>query len=50
MVFSSSVPNFGHALAAEEHVLHDVEVVAEREVLVNDLDAERGRVARAVDR
>ena len=28
----------------------DVEVVAEREVLVDDLDPERGRVARAVDR
>ena len=36
-------------LAAEEHVLDDVEVVAEREVLVDDLDAERGGVARAVD-
>ena len=29
-------------LAAEEHVLDDVEVVAQREVLVDDLDAERG--------
>ena len=37
------------ALAAEEHVLHDVEVVAEREVLVDDLDAQGGGVARAVD-
>ena len=37
-------------LPAEEHVLDDVQVVAEREVLVDDLDAERGRVARAVDR
>ena len=36
-------------LPAEEHVLHDVEVVAEREVLVDDLDAERGGVAGAVD-
>ena len=37
------------ALPAEEHVLDDVEVVAEREVLVHDLDAERGGVARVVD-
>ena len=37
------------ALPAEEHVLDDVEVVAEREVLVDDLDAEGGGVARAVD-
>ena len=36
-------------LPAEEHVLDDVEVVAEREVLVDDLDAERGGVAGAVD-
>ena len=27
---------------AEEHVLHDVEVVAQGEVLIDDLDAERG--------
>ena len=38
------------ALPAEEHVLDDVEVVAEREVLVHDLDAESGGVAGAVDR
>ena len=31
-------------LAPEEHVLHDVEIVAEREVLIDDLDAEGGRV------
>ncbi len=37
-------------LAAEEHVLHDVQVVAEREVLVHDLDAQRGRVTRIADR
>ena len=37
-------------LAAEEHVLDDVEVVGQREVLVDDLDAEVGRVLRAVDR
>ena len=37
-------------LPAEEHVLDDVEVVAQREVLVDDLDAEGGGVARAVDR
>ena len=36
-------------LAAEEHVLDDVEVVAEREVLVDDLDAQGAGVARAVD-
>ena len=36
-------------LAAEEHVLDDVEVVRQREVLVDDLDAEVGGVARAVD-
>ena len=36
-------------LAAEVHVLDDVEVVAEREVLVDDLDPELGRVLRAVD-
>ena len=35
-------------LAAEEHVLHDVEVVAQREVLVHDLDAEARRIARGV--
>jgi hypothetical protein len=28
-------------LAAEEHVVDDVEVVAQGEVLVDDLDAER---------
>ena len=32
-------------LPAEEHVLDDVEVVGEREVLVDGLDPERGRVA-----
>ena len=37
-------------LAAEVHVLDDVEVVAEREVLVDDLDPEPRRVLRAVDR
>src|SRR5690606_11331117 len=37
-----------HLLAAEEHVLHDVEVVAQREVLVHDLDAEVRGVARRV--
>ena len=37
-------------LAAEVHVLDDVEVVAEREILVDDLDPELGRVLRAVDR
>ena len=36
------------ALAAEEHVLDDVEVVAQREVLVDDLDAQRAGVARRV--
>ena len=37
-------------LAAEEHVVDDVEVVAQREVLVDDLDAEGVRVAWAVHR
>jgi hypothetical protein len=37
------------ALAPEEHVLDDVEVVAQRKVLVHDLDAEGGRLAGAVD-
>ena len=36
-------------LAAEVHVLDDVEVVAEREVLVDDLDPELGGVLRPVD-
>ena len=36
-------------LAAEVHVLDDVQVVAQREVLVDDLDAEVRRVLRAVD-
>ena len=34
---------------AEIQVLHDVEVVAERQVLVDGGDAEFGRVARGVD-
>ena len=37
-------------LTAEVHVLDDVEVVAEREILVDDLDPEPGGVLRAVDR
>ena len=37
------------ALASEEHVLDDVEVVGERKVLVDGLDAELGRVARRAD-
>ena len=37
-------------LAAQVHVLDDVEVVAEREILVDDLDPELRRVLRAVDR
>ena len=37
-------------LAAEVHVLDDVEVVAEREILVDDLDPELGRVLRPGDR
>ena len=37
------------ALAPEEHVGDDVEVVGEREILVHDLDPELGGVARAVD-
>ena len=39
-----------HELAPEVHVLDDVQVVAEREILVDDLDAERGGVLRLVDR
>ena len=37
------------SLPAEEHVLDDVEVVRQREVLVDRLDAEPGGIARAVD-
>ena len=37
-------------LAAEVHVLDDVEVVAEREILVDDLDPELRRVLRPADR
>ena len=44
---SSKVPNV-ELLATEEHVLHDVEVVAQREVLVHDLDAEMGGIPRRV--
>ena len=33
------------ALTPEEHVLHDVQVVTEREILVDGLDAERGGLA-----
>ncbi len=36
-------------LAAEVHVLDDVEVVAESEILVDDLDPEARRVLRPVD-
>jgi hypothetical protein len=36
-------------LPPEEHVLHDVEVVGEGEVLVHGLDAELGRVAGGVE-
>jgi hypothetical protein len=35
-------------LPTEEHVLHDVEVVAQSEVLVHDLDAECGGIPRCV--
>ena len=37
-------------LAAEVHVLDDVEVVAQREILVHDLDAEPRGVLGPVDR
>ena len=37
------------AFPPEEHVLHDVEVVAEREVLVDGLDPERCGLARGAD-
>src|SRR4029079_5794016 len=40
----------GLHLAPEEHVVHDIEVVAQREVLIDDLDPERVGVFRAVDR
>ena len=38
-----------NSLASEEHVLDDVEVVAQREILVDGLDPERGRVTRRAD-
>ena len=44
---SSNVPKLG-LLATEEHVLDDVEVVAQREVLVHDLDAEPRGIPRRV--
>jgi hypothetical protein len=37
-------------LASEVHVLDDVEVVAEGEILVDDLDPEAAGVLRSVDR
>jgi hypothetical protein len=37
-------------LAAQEHVLRDVEVVGQGEVLVDELDAERRRIPRVVQR
>ena len=36
-------------LASQEHVLNDVEVVAQRQVLIDDLDAERRRLARVIE-
>ena len=36
-------------LPAEVHVLDDVEVVAEGQILIDDLDPELGRVLRPVD-
>jgi hypothetical protein len=36
-------------LPAEEHVLHDVEVVGEGEILVDRFDSKRGRVPRRPD-
>src|SRR3954453_1016397 len=36
-------------LATQEHVLDDVEVVAQREILVDDFDPEPGRLLRAAD-
>jgi hypothetical protein len=38
-----------HPLPAQEHVLDDVEVVAQREVLVDRVDAEGSGVARGAD-
>src|SRR6266536_3109200 len=42
-------PEGRERLAPQVHVLYDVEVVAEREVLVHDLDPEPPRVLRPVD-
>ena len=39
----------GKPFAPEEHVLDDIEIVAQREVLVDDFDAERRRFARTAD-
>ena len=49
MLDSSSTTPASNPLPAQEHVGHDVEVVGEREILVDDLDAEPGGVAGAVD-
>ncbi len=38
-----------HALTAQEHVAHDVQVVRQRQVLVHDLDAEPCGLAGTVD-
>ena len=48
-MLSSSSKMPPSALPAQEHVLHDVEVVAQGEVLVDGLDAERGGVAGRAD-
>ena len=46
---SSSSDDAARALPAEEHVLDDVQVVAEREVLIDGLDPERRRVGGGAD-
>ena len=49
MLGSSRTTRLRYPLPAQEHVRYDVEVVGEREVLVDDLDAEVRGVPRAVD-
>ncbi len=48
-IASSSSSGASQQLVPEEHVLDDVQVVAEREVLVDRLDAERLGITRAVE-
>ena len=46
---SSSEPNTRPQLASEEHVARRVEVVGQRELLVDRFDAQRSRIARVLD-